>query len=519
MSLLPSLAHGAVDCSAAKLKEVLEPLSATKSSVSVQCNLNLKSYDVVTKKIVVYGSNASGITINCNGATIGSDTVSPSRMVLQIASQKVTDPSTGQVQWRRPENVTVKNCVIKGRAGVSGMASADLRVSSYTAGHTGRAQAAAPKNIQFENMTMIGQNIIPLYVYPGATYVSVRNSTFTGVSNSVTVYLDAESAHHTIKDNTFRTRTRREHLAVDGSAYNKIIGNKFFLDYLGGIFLYRNCGEAGVVRHQTPSQNQILNNYFDFGNSTGYNGVTPAIWVASRNGNRDYCSHDNGYPVGSSVNNNDLARYNVISQNQIRHYSAAEMIRVNASPNTLNANETVSNEISRPAACYLDSALPTNFFASGTTTRYVMADGEPTCNGRSYKCNDGEIISASISCANTPLPIEVPFSCKADNNNSGCRGVVTCPSRKNLLAVRAGCNLEFGLVSQSRLASVPWNQVEVVRASDYINAGFCFVADAEISSGSSAINIGSQQNSFEYSCREFDSNGGECHVFGTALCL
>ena len=98
-------------------------------------------------------------------------------------------------------------------------------------------------------------------------------------------------------------------LAVDGSSYNLIINNWFSGLNNGGIYLYRNCGEGGTVRHATPSYNQIINNVFYYDEYIGFN---PSVFIGSRNGNRSYCGDDGGYPFGSNSSDLDYARYNVV---------------------------------------------------------------------------------------------------------------------------------------------------------------------------------------------------------------
>ncbi|MGV3578830.1 MAG: right-handed parallel beta-helix repeat-containing protein, partial [Brevundimonas sp.] len=93
-----------------------------------------------------------------------------------------------------------------------------------------------------------------------------------------------------------------------------IEANRFQLGGRGGVFLYRNCGEDGVIRHQTPSNNTITGNRFD-----GAALIAPRpVVVGSREGRRRYCGDDAGYPYGSSVDDGDHATGNVVTGNTIR---------------------------------------------------------------------------------------------------------------------------------------------------------------------------------------------------------
>ncbi|KAK0341488.1 hypothetical protein LTR94_026157, partial [Friedmanniomyces endolithicus] len=103
-------------------------------------------------------------------------------------------------------------------------------------------------------------------------------------------------------------------IAVDGSGANVIRANRFALGGRGGVFLYRNCGEDGVIRHQTPSYNQITDNVF-----SGASWLRPrTVVVGSRDGGRSYCADDAGYPFGSSRDDGDNAVGNRVQGNQIR---------------------------------------------------------------------------------------------------------------------------------------------------------------------------------------------------------
>lgn len=171
-----------------------------------------------------------------------------------------------------------------------------------------------PRNVELERVAIVGTGSIPLYVGPGVTRLSLTNSTLTGSSVATAVYLDAESADNRIENNTIAVTTRREAIAVDGSARNRIVDNRFLLGGRGGVFLYRNCGERGVIRHQTPSDNAITDNVF-----SGAARLRPQlVVVGSREGRRAYCGADRGYPWGSSADDGDHATGNVVARNQRR---------------------------------------------------------------------------------------------------------------------------------------------------------------------------------------------------------
>ena len=218
--------------------------------------------------------------------------------------------------WDVPERITIRNGRIRGSIRIFGLGvngeAAKVRESSHREGHTARAQAAAPHSIVLEDLEIEADHRIPLYLSPGVTGVTVRNCTFTGWSASTTVYLDAESVGNQIEGCTFDVRSGREVVAVDGSATNTIVGNRFLQAGYGGIYLYRNCGEGGTVRHQAPEGNVIENNFF---NMKDLRSGSYGVWLGSRQGRRSYCDDDAGYPFGSSIDNRDFADHNTVRGN------------------------------------------------------------------------------------------------------------------------------------------------------------------------------------------------------------
>ena len=107
---------------------------------------------------------------------------------------------------------------------------------------------------------------------------------------------------------------REERSGIGRLSEDEVTGNRFALGRRGGVFLYRNCGEDAVIRHQTPSDNQITDNVF-----TGAGWFrSRAVVVGSRDGNRPYCRDDRGWPFGSSLDDGDHATGNVVARNTVR---------------------------------------------------------------------------------------------------------------------------------------------------------------------------------------------------------
>lgn len=219
-------------------------------------------------------------------------------------------------RWERPDGVVIRNGKLRGSIRVVGLGrngeAKGVRESSTSFGHTERAQGAAPQGVVISDLEIEAERAIPVYLAPGVTNAAIEDCVFTGWSVAVAIYLDAESAGNTIRNNRFSLRCYREVIAVDGSAGNLIEGNRFERIEHGGIYLYRNCGEGGTVRHQTPRENKIRENSFVLG-TPGFGDC--AIWLGSRNGRRAYCHLDDGYPFGSSLDNRDFANDNLVSGN------------------------------------------------------------------------------------------------------------------------------------------------------------------------------------------------------------
>lgn len=298
-------------CSA---QEIAVLTADAPTPVVITCRAILTSEQSVTRAVVFQGAASSGAGITCNGARIGRTGMMSSVQAPTVLIQSLATP-TG---WSRPTDIALSGCVIYGNIRIRGMGAGGdlepLRASSRTPTHTTTTQASAPSRVRLTDLTLTGTGSIPLYVGPGVTEVTFEGSRVMGQSVSTAVYLDAESAGAVIRRVAFRIRTGREQIAVDGSARNRIQQNSFALSGRGGIFLYRNCGEDGVIRHQSPSDNVISSNTF-----TGVRWLWPnAVVVGSREGRRRYCAADRGWAFGSSIDDGDHAERNVVTANVSR---------------------------------------------------------------------------------------------------------------------------------------------------------------------------------------------------------
>lgn len=499
----------AAPCSAAKQAEVLAPATATAPAVVLGCSLTLAGAEVtVTKRLILQGAAASGVTVDCRGGTIR-PTFGGAPSVW-IRSTKVG------TTWSRPESVTVQRCTIHGSVRVQGLGpngeAAEVRESSHSVGHTERAQAAAPTQITLHRLTIIASGTIPVYLSPGTTYVRLSDSDIGGTGSSVAIYLDAESAFHTIRGNYVHLDSSgREQLAIDGSAYNRILSNTFSGLDTGGIYLYRNCGEGGTVRHQSPQHNQILANVFYYRNYWGWN---PSVWVASRNGWRSYCGDDAGYPFGSSASDLDYARGNVIAENQIYVLDPDDMIDLDDGPNYLFQNVTVSSATPRTPGCFLELSGGRKVYLRSGESFSERTSATDLSTGTRYDCVDNVVTTTA------GLPTQaISFECSVEGNDAGCTRQVTCPAGKQLVALRAACQLESASLALSAVTATSWDTARVARPSDVVGDGRCTVDTHTLGQGSTSVADVLGTSAVTVGCREHDQNGGDCAVRGQAYCL
>lgn len=402
---------GAKACSVAKVNEALEPATDLKKAVKLNCSMVLSSANKITKQVIFEGKAANGAVLDCKGSTI-----SNAGDALIIRSKVLT--TDGVRTYERPEGLTIKNCKIDGGVRVYGMAKNGegefLRESSrQDANHTKRAQANAPKNIMMEKLTIKSENRIALYVSPGVTYLTLKQSSIAG-NAPLAVYLDAESGYNSFLNNSINTVTeKRELFAIDGSANNIIKGNKFSSLSNGGIFVYRNCGEGGTIRHQRPQNNMIQDNIFFYKN---YKGSNPSVFLGSRNGGRNYCGLDNGFAWGSSVDDGDYARNNTVTGNKIYVRKPADMIKSSHSSNLVSNNYTVTaetvNNVGTPAVVVKPTApaapAACQSVASKGSCKYDMGlygDGQRGSVKGAYtldnKCNYTVRVSGSKNAADS----------------------------------------------------------------------------------------------------------------------
>jgi len=498
-------------CSASKMREVFAAATTDNPNVYLDCSLDLVDAPEITKTIVIEGDAGTDVVVNCNGNVL----LPLEHVAVTIRSKRVG--STFEV----PHHVTVKNCEVRGRIKVVGID--DAHDASRTMGataYTVYAQQNGPHHVVLDTLDFETDENDPMYFYPGVTYNTLRNSVFAGTRSTPTIYLDAESGHNVIENNQFLSvNTDHQVIAIDGSAYNRIVGNYFAGLNRGGIYIYRNCGEippgetTGTVRVQEPRHNQIVNNVFYY---KDYDGTLPAVWVGSRNHSSDgesFCGKDSGIPYGSGIDNHDLAYENVLAQNRFYKFTTAKIVKATYPYGSYLNEGPASSKTPRPSGCYVELWTGANVFLQDGESVGVMADA---INGKRYLCQNG------LLRASAPLQRTVtPFTCTRSSSDNGCVVSATCATGVKV-ATRIACNLE--LANLPSLATVGVNQLSVVRPSDVVSDGVCALkADGLTISASSGFKptetLMGAGTSIQASCREHDVNGGDCAVNGELDCL
>lgn len=224
-------------------------------------------------------------------------------------------------------DITIRNGIVKGEIRLR-----PSKIKGNTKpGYTKRARKAAPSGITIRGITFdTDGSTHQLYMGPGSNNCRVLNCRFIGRSKGPCLYLSPEGGSNFISGNIFNAKTgkRREVLAIDGSADNIIEKNEFLVCHYGGIYVYRNCGENGTVRHQKPRRNVIRENKFDLsgmvlarlsngsGHQASFTYKPYGIIIGSRQGDCAYCHLDNMHDIGSGKSDLDFARGNTVIDNK-----------------------------------------------------------------------------------------------------------------------------------------------------------------------------------------------------------
>jgi hypothetical protein len=339
-------------CTGEQMAELRAPATDRDWRVSLTCSPTLTSADVIEKEIQLEGAEADGVTLTCNGATLGDPAKSGRpRPDHRLVIRSARDPASGA--WHGPRDVAVIGCRIAGTLRIAGFDEDAARESSRRPGHTERAQAAAPHGIRLERNRFVGDaDLFKILIGVGVTDLEIVSSRFDGRLRGTTVYVGDEAARIRIAGNHFdAVSDRREQIAIDGAAHVTVERNVFADTGMGGIYIYRNCGERGRVRIQEPRFNRIEGNTFVPAVRRGK--PRPIIWIGSRNKKRTErateCVLDDGAGFGSSLTQGqppmterDMARDNQVIGNNFVGIDPAVAIRDDDTSNVVSRNRTIA---------------------------------------------------------------------------------------------------------------------------------------------------------------------------------
>lgn len=270
-----------------------------------RCQLDFARSDVL-RPLRIQGAGASGLRINCNGAKIERKPGSTTTAMVVVQSTydlatvegemlKAYDNSRGlpvaPYGVSRPEDVEINGCRINGSVQIAGLGGPPAAISARSQSdtlnnqHSLRMRTMAPRRIRLSQLEIHADPSLGLgdlvYFHDGVSDSSLVDSKLTGEVRAVTLYLSPDGVNNTIQRNLFNVGHtvdgKREIIAVDGSSNNIISGNALYNVEDGGIYLYRNCGESGSTRHQSPTGNQIFENDFFYRKSTA-----AAVWIGRR---------------------------------------------------------------------------------------------------------------------------------------------------------------------------------------------------------------------------------------------
>ncbi len=227
----------------------------------------------------------SGVTLDCRGATIAL----PKRRKL---------PGGGRyavlIRAERDEtlsDIRVRNCRIEGGTN-------NLRITrrGFRDLAPERAYDAGFRNVVIENSRLYDAAGTGLYVDAYVTGVTIRGVEVAGAGGAG-IYLEAGSRgslveashiHHNGYADTQTPSERegfrylmagREGIAVDGSRDNVIRGNRIHHNALGGVFLYKNCGEDRSKPNWWPRPFGADRNLVE---DNDIRAERTGVWIASR---------------------------------------------------------------------------------------------------------------------------------------------------------------------------------------------------------------------------------------------
>lgn len=248
--------------------------------------------------------SASNVLLDCNNARIDA---ARARIGLTVKGKNI-------------RNVTIKNCRISDALSVGIYVRDAMKVSDLAKLPLNERYKSAPNRVTIRNTSVINSGTVGIYVGNYSSSTRIENSIISH-SGGAGIYLDASSILSVVRNNIIsqngfgderisNRRAKREGMAVDSSAYNKISDNSFYGNASGGVFLYKNCWEHHtdpdqVPRWQHSNFNTITRNRFS---------EKIGVWIASRQ-TKKMKSMICGDPEVAPSYYRDYAAFNIVSNN------------------------------------------------------------------------------------------------------------------------------------------------------------------------------------------------------------
>lgn len=286
----------------------------------------------------------SDATLDCNGASIDHGWGRVSLPGGTATTEATRIPAVRFMDDRSLQNITVRNCTIRGTNHIG------IQATRFFGGQLGGDGVLGPdeplpighNNIIFEDLTIQDTG---LGIYLGTFSKNVViNRVNIDRSQRIAIYSEAGTHELSITDSVITNNQTREAIAID-STYNSVVKNNLFVNNReGGINVYQNCGElkgivCPVIRSTPSNDNVISGNRFV---NTGLTGVQ----VASRQGRNHslgWCATLDGLP-GQFI---DTAENNTVSDN-VFVCNEGTAVLVKDGPNVVTGNTIVARNRCTP---------------------------------------------------------------------------------------------------------------------------------------------------------------------------
>ncbi|MEM6535478.1 MAG: hypothetical protein AAF613_07555, partial [Pseudomonadota bacterium] len=138
---------------------------------------------------------------------------------------------------------------------------------------------------------------------------------------------------------------------------------------------------------------------------------------------------------------------------------------------------------------------------------------------RDHRNPDQQVRSERVRVPGKPDAEKRIFDCKVEGNNDGCQTVARCMRGRRITSIKAACNLEFGEVSLRSVQALRNNTVAVLREIDSKKKrSECLVGKILIREGTASLSSQIGKNGVLLRCKEYDKNGGDCHIKAEMVC-